>query len=206
MWWETSESDFFFNYPTFIDIFDLCACTVCLCCDEVSTKGWHLIFTRCQLSPVTNWSFRVLHRWKSWHVQAVMYKCKFVVNLHTQFCKQNVNSVGLYSIFLNEAILKSELKAFLLLWQKLTWQNVNIFWHIIWTTFCHLNMASSIKTDLLTCKLWTDWSLNWSQLNFPSPNGIKFSTSNVKKNSFAVSTFVIVEEIASEIAIRQLLC
>ena len=140
MWRQTSESDFFLNYPTFIDIFDLCACTVCLYCDEVSTKGWHLIFTRCQLSPVTNWSFRVLHRWKSWHVQAVIYKCKFVVNLHTQFCEQNVNSIGLIIFFFNEALLKSDRKAFFLLWQsrigkRHPFANGNIYQHFIWKIF-----------------------------------------------------------------------
>ena len=62
------------------------------------------------------------------------------------------------------------------------------FWHLNWKTFCHLDRASSIKTDLQTWNLWTGRSLsyesvNWYQLNLPYPNVKKFSTSNVEKVS-----------------------
>ena len=84
-------------------------------------------------------------------------------------------------------------KAFLLSWQKSKWQKISIckceffFWHLIWNTFCHLDRACSIKTDLQTCNLWTGqvvsyMFVNWFWLNLFYPNGKKFSTSNVKKN------------------------
>ena len=37
--------------------------------------------------------------------------------------------------------------------------NVKFFWHLIWRTFWHLDRASSTKTDLQTCNLWTVWSV-----------------------------------------------
>ena len=33
--------------------------------------------------------------------------------------------------------------------------NYNLFWHLIWKTFCHLDRANSIETDLQTFKLQT---------------------------------------------------
>ena len=65
--------------------------------------------------------------------------------------------------------------------------NLKFFWHLIWKTFCHLDRACSIKTDLQTCNLWTGqvvsyMFVNWFWLNLFYPNGKKFSMSNVKKN------------------------
>ena len=66
--------------------------------------------------------------------------------------------------------------------------NVKSFWHLMRKTFCHLDGANSIKIDLQTCNLWTGRSVsyksvNWFRLNLPYPNGKKFSTSYIKKNS-----------------------
>ena len=36
-----------------------------------------------------------------------------------------------------------------------------IFCHLMWKTFCHFYRANSIKTDILTCKLWTKWSVSY---------------------------------------------
>ena len=79
----------------------------------------------------------------------------------------------------------------------------------MWKTFCYLYRASSIKTDLQTCNLRTSQFISYKSenqfwLNLPSPNGKMFPRWNVKINyiwkwmiSFAISTFVIVEEMPS---------
>ena len=86
------------------------------------------------------------------------------------------------------------LKTFLLLWQKLNWQNISIckcefFKTLMWKTFCHLVIkAYSIENNLRACNSWTGCSVsykfvNWFWLNLPYPNSKMFSTSNVKNNS-----------------------
>ena len=55
---------------------------------------------------------------------------------------------------------------------------IKIFWHL--KTFCNLDRARSIETDLQA----------WFWLNLPYSNDKKFSKSNVKKNSHSqINTF-----------------
>ena len=84
------------------------------------------------------------------------------------------------------------LKTFLLLWQKLNWQNLSIckcelFLTLMWKTFCHLVGANSIENNLRACNSWTGRSVsckvNWFWLNLPNQNRKMFSTSTVKNNS-----------------------
>ena len=42
-------------------------------------------------------------------------------------------------------------------WQKYLFENVNFF--------CHFYRANSIKTNLLTCNLWTKWSVSYKSVN-----------------------------------------
>jgi hypothetical protein len=35
------------------------------------------------------------------------------------------------------------------------------FWHLMWKTFCHLDRANSLKTNLWTCIIWIGWSVTW---------------------------------------------
>ena len=63
----------------------------------------------------------------------------------------------------------------------------NFFCHLMWKMFCHFYRANSIKTNLLTCNLWTKWSVSYKSvnlfwLNLPYRNGKTFSTSNGKKS------------------------
>ena len=63
--------------------------------------------------------------------------------------------------------------------------NVKSFWHLMWKMFCHSGGVNSIKTNLLTCNLWTGQyvsykSVNLFWLNLPHQNGKTFFTSNVK--------------------------
>ena len=59
-----------------------------------------------------------------------------------------------------------KLKAFLLLcfshpMTKISIWKCGYFCHLMWKTFCHFYRANSIKTNLLTCNLWTKWAVSY---------------------------------------------
>ena len=63
---------------------------------------------------------------------------------------------------------------------------MNYFWHLMWKTFCFLDRANSIKTNLQTYNLqigqynYKYKSVNQFWWNLPYPNGKKFSRWNAK--------------------------
>ena len=70
--------------------------------------------------------------------------------------------------------------------QRYPFSNMNYFWHLMWKTFCFLDRANSIKTNLQTYNLqigqynYKYKSVNQFWWNLPYPNGKKFSRWNVE--------------------------
>ena len=80
-----------------------------------------------------------------------------------------------------------------------------LFCHLIWKTFCNLDRANSIQTAFQTCNLVTRQSVsyksvNWFCLNLAPQMATKISFANgyiLPFRYFAISTFVIIKEMAS---------